>query len=67
MTSSEDDNEDQIVAHLGIIGPWQWRIISIVAVFCIPLSCHIFIMTFMNAQVPVHYEGWSPKLLAHGH
>ena len=37
--------------YIGIIGAWQWRIICITGIFCIPISTHIMIMTFMNAPV----------------
>ena len=48
MTTLE---EDQILARLGHIGAWQWKVILITAVFCAPSVCHVMIMTFMNAEV----------------
>ena len=44
-------DEDQILARLGYIGAWQWKVILITAVFCAPSVCHVMIMTFMNAEV----------------
>ena len=47
----EREEGDQILAGLGNIGPWQWRIILITGLFSAPCSTHIMIMTFMNAEV----------------
>ena len=47
----ESEDGDQILAGLGNIGPWQWRIILITGLFSAPCSTHIMIMTFMNAEV----------------
>ena len=49
--SKESEDGDQILAGLGNIGPWQWRIILITGLFSAPCSTHIMIMTFMNAEV----------------
>ena len=43
--------QDQILAVLGNIGPWQWKNILITSVFCMPCAWHILCMTFMNAEV----------------
>ena len=45
------DGQDQILAVLGNIGPWQWKNILITSVFCMPCAWHILCMTFMNAEV----------------
>ena len=49
--SKSTSEEDQIVSTLGDIGPWQRRILGLTAIFCVPLSAHIMVMTFMNAKV----------------
>ena len=43
--------EDQILARLGHIGAWQWKVILITGLFSAPSVCHVMIMTFMNAEV----------------
>ena len=37
--------------HFEILGPWQWKIILITGIFTIPISSHVLVMTFMNAEV----------------
>ena len=37
--------------HIWIPGPWQWKVILITGVFTIPISSHVLVMTFMNAEV----------------
>ena len=49
--AGKEGEGDQILAGLGNIGPWQWRIILITGLFSAPCSTHIMIMTFMNAEV----------------
>ena len=48
--------DDQILSALGDIGAWQRRIWGLTAIFCVPLSAHIMIMTFMNAKVGKLYS-----------
>ena len=37
--------------HIEILGPWQWKVILITGIFTIPISSHVLVMTFMNAEV----------------
>ena len=51
MATATAKEEDQILARLGHIGAWQWKVILITGLFSAPSVCHVMIMTFMNAEV----------------
>ena len=50
-----DGAEDQISIYVGNFGTWQMKIVFICGALCVPLSGHIMIMTFMNADVSFNF------------
>jgi len=42
---------DQYLDAVGISGKWQFRMIMVSGLFCVPTAWHVLIMTFMNAKV----------------
>ena len=50
------EEEDQILAQLGHIGSWQWRVILVTGLFSTPTVCHTMVITFMNAEVRALYS-----------
>ena len=51
MAAKEEEEKDQILAQLGHIGSWQWRVILVTGLFSTPTVCHTMVITFMNAEV----------------
>ena len=49
--AAKEEEEDQILARLGHIGSWQWRVILVTGLFSTPTVCHTMVITFMNAEV----------------
>ena len=56
MAAKEEEEEDQILAQLGHIGSWQWRVILVTGLFSTPTVCHTMVITFMNAEVCALYR-----------
>ena len=55
--AAKEEEEDQILAQLGHIGSWQWRVILVTGLFSTPTVCHTMVITFMNAEVRALYSG----------
>ena len=54
--AAKEEAEDQILAQLGHIGSWQWRVILVTGLFSTPTVCHTMVITFMNAEVRALYS-----------